>query len=111
MPLDSQATSLPTELWRPAIQTKKLLSLQVTPSFGNHLFTYHPVLKHPHTNMIMSSLCMPKVVKSATKFLKIGSQINDLDLGFFYMCKGGNPSLKLRILANLVNLFKDLDLI
>ena len=36
---------------------------------------------------------------------------NDFDL-VFYMCKGGNKkNLKFRILANLVTLFKHLDLI
>ena len=45
----------------------------LTPSFGNHLFAYHLVLKHPHTNMILSSFCIPNVVKSATKILKMGS--------------------------------------
>ena len=44
----------------------------LTPSFANHLFEYNPVLK-PHTNMILSSFCIPKVVKSATKILKFGS--------------------------------------
>ena len=45
----------------------------LTPSFGNHRFEYNLVLKHPHTNMILSSFCIPKVVKSATKILKFGS--------------------------------------
>ena len=45
------------------------ISTLLTPSFGNHLFAYHLVLKHPLTNMILSSFCIPKVVKSATKKL------------------------------------------
>ena len=45
----------------------------LTPSFGNRLFACHLVLKHPHTNMILSSFCIPKVVKSATIILKIDS--------------------------------------
>ena len=32
-------------------------------------------LKHHKKNMTMSSFCIPKVLKSATKYLKIGSQI------------------------------------
>ena len=43
------------------------ISTLLTPSFGNHLFAYHLVLKHPLTNMTLSSFCIPKVVKSATK--------------------------------------------
>ena len=44
------------------------------------------------------TLVIPKVVKSATKFLKnrfINKNLmpkNDLDL-VFYMCKGGNPEI------------------
>ena len=50
-----------------------ILPTLLTPSFGNHFCAYHLVLKHPHTNMILSSFCIPTDVKSATKFLKIGS--------------------------------------
>ena len=44
----------------------------LTPSFGNRLFAYHLVLNHPLINVILLSFCIPKVVKSATKNLKIG---------------------------------------
>ena len=47
----------------------------LTPSLGNHFFAYHLVLEQTHENMILSSFCILKVVKSATKILKIGSQI------------------------------------
>ena len=41
------------------------------PSFGTHLFAYHLVLEHTHTNMILSSFCFPKVVKRMSqKFWK-----------------------------------------
>ena len=42
------------------------------PSFGNCLFEHHYVLKHLLTNIILSSFCIPKVLKSAAKILKIG---------------------------------------
>ena len=48
-------------------------STLLTPSIENHPFANHLVLKHTHTNMILSPFCSPKVVKSATKILKIGS--------------------------------------
>ena len=38
----------------------------LTPSFGNCLFAYHHVLKHFKQNVIISSFCIPKVLKSAT---------------------------------------------
>ena len=41
-----------------------------TPFFGNLLFANYLVLKHPLTNLILSSFCIPKVVISATKILK-----------------------------------------
>ena len=44
----------------------------LTPSFGNHLFACHLVLKHLHANIILSVFCIPKVLKGATKILKIG---------------------------------------
>ena len=68
--LNCKNTKLPPSL---SFSLEKLRSTLLTPSFGNHLFQYHLVLKHPHTNMILSSFCIPKVVKSATKKLKIGS--------------------------------------
>ena len=74
----------------------KLLSLRRP--LETHLFAYHLVLKHPHTNMILSSFCIPKVVKSAEIFFEnrfINKNLrpkNDLDL-VFYMCKGGNPKI------------------
>ena len=49
------------------------LATLLTPSFGNRLFEYYIVLKHPNTDMILLSFCIPKVVKSATNILKIGS--------------------------------------
>ena len=66
----------------------------LTPSFGNHLFAAHLVLKHPHTNtcMIFSSFCIPKVVKFATKKNENLTPKNDLDL-VFYMGKMGNPKI------------------
>ena len=45
-----------------------------TPSFGNHLFANYHVFKHPRTNLILSSLYIPKVLKSAAKIMEIGSQ-------------------------------------
>ena len=44
----------------------------LTPSYGNHLFVYHFVLNYPCTKVILLSFCIPKVVKSATKILKMG---------------------------------------
>ena len=82
--------------WRTVISEFETTLL--TPSFGNHLFAYHLVLKHTHTNMILSSICIPKVVKNATKKFEkqfINKNLtpkNDLDL-VFYMCKGGNPKI------------------
>ena len=73
-------------------------STLLTPSFGNHLFEYHLVLKRHHTNnMILSSFCIPNVAKSASKIENgfINKNLtpkNDLDL-VFYMCKGGNPKI------------------
>ena len=73
----------------------------LTPSFGNQLFAYHLVLKHPHTNMILSSFCFPKVTKSRKECHKtfanwfINKNLmpkNDLDL-VFYMCKGGKNKI------------------
>ena len=55
------------------ILSKIKISTLLTPFFGNHLFAYYFVLKHSYTNMILSTFCIPKVVKSATKILKIGS--------------------------------------
>ena len=46
-----------------------------TPSFGNHLFANYHVHKHPLTNSILSSVYIPKVLKSAAKIMEIGSQI------------------------------------
>ena len=47
----------------------------LTPSFGNHLFANHHVLKHPIRNLILLSFNIPKVLKSAAKIIEIGSQI------------------------------------
>ena len=47
----------------------------LTPLFGNHLFANFHVLKDPITNLILSSFYIPKVLKSAAKIMKIGSQI------------------------------------
>ena len=47
----------------------------LTPSFGNHLFANYHVLKHPLTNLILSSVYIPKVLKSVAKIIEIGSQI------------------------------------
>ena len=52
---------------------KKVILL--TPFFGNLHFAYHVVLNHPLTNMILSSFCIQKVVKCASKILKISQQI------------------------------------
>ena len=52
----------------------ELLTL-LTPSFGNHLFANYHVLKHPLTNLIMSSFYIPKFLKSAAKIMDIGSQL------------------------------------
>ena len=54
-------------------EISKIISENLTPSFGNHLFANYLVLIHPLTNLILSSFYIPKVVKSATKILKIGS--------------------------------------
>ena len=90
----------------------------LTPSFGNHLFAYHLVLKHPHTNMIiiivihLHSKSRKKCHKNfENRFInKNLTSKNVLDL-VFYMCKGGNPKILFRSQANLVTLFKRLDLI
>ena len=50
-------------------------STLLIPSFGNHLFANYHVLKHPLTNLILSSLYIQKVLKSAAKIMEIGSQI------------------------------------
>ena len=47
----------------------------LTPSFGNHFLANYHVLKHPLTNLILSSFYIPKVFKSAAKITEIGSQI------------------------------------
>ena len=47
-------------------------STLLTSSFGNCLFAFHIFLKQFQQNVIRSSFCIPKVIKSATKILKIG---------------------------------------
>ena len=47
----------------------------LTPSFGNLLFANYHVLKHPLTNLVLSSFYIPKVLKSAANIKKISSQI------------------------------------
>ena len=47
----------------------------LTPSFGNCLFANYHVLKHPLTNLILSSFYIPKVLKCAAKIMEIGSKI------------------------------------
>ena len=75
-----------------------ILPTLLTQSFGNHLFAYHLVLKHPHTNMILSSFCFPSRKKCHKNFENrfINKNLtpkNDLDL-VFYMCKlGGNQKI------------------
>ena len=54
---------------------KSVATTLLTQSFGNHRFANYHVHKHPITNLIMSSFCIPKVLKSAAKILEIGSQI------------------------------------
>ena len=54
---------------------RPLVSTLHTPSFGNHLFVNYHVLKHPITNLILSSFYIPKVLKSAAQIMVIGSQI------------------------------------
>ena len=50
-------------------------STLLTPSFGNHLFANSHVLKHPLTNLTLSSFYIPKVLNSAAKSMEIGIQI------------------------------------
>ena len=70
----------------------------LTPSFGNHLFANYLVLKHPLTNLILSSVILlhsksPKKCHKNFEIQFINKNLrpkNDLDL-VFYMYKGGNP--------------------
>ena len=80
-------------------------------------FCISPFLKLVQQNVIIPFFCIPKVLKSATKILKIGQQIknltpkNDLDQ-VFYIFKGGNPNVfKSKILAYLGALFKRFELL
>ena len=50
---------------------KVFLVVPPKPSFGKCRFAYHPVLKHFQQNVIMSSFCMPKVFKRATKIKSV----------------------------------------
>ena len=47
----------------------------LTPSFGNHLFANYHVHKHPITNLMLSSLYIPQVLKSVAKIMEISSQL------------------------------------
>ena len=65
-------------------------------------FCISPFLKLVQQNVIIPFSCIPKVLKSATKILKIDlTPKNDLDQ-VFDMYKGGNPNVfKSKILAYL----------
>ena len=45
-----------------------------TRSFRSRFFAYHHAVNHPHTNIILSRLSIPLVLKCAAKSLKIGLQ-------------------------------------
>ena len=62
-------------------------STLLTPSFGNCVLAFHLVLKHLQQNVNLMILFYPKSLKSATKILKIDTQINIFGLKGFFHCK------------------------
>ena len=71
----------------------------LTPSFGNHLFAYHLVLKHPPTykydiGILLHSKSRKKCHKIfENRFINKNLTLNN-HLGLvFYMCKGGYPKI------------------
>ena len=57
-----------------ALSTGKLPTLYAR-SFRRRFFAFHHAVNHPHTNIILSWLSIPLVLKCAAELLKIGLQI------------------------------------
>ena len=66
-----------TTLWNTLIQELSVYidTIPYATSFRRRFFAYHHAVNHPHTNIILSWLSIPLVLKCAAKKLKIGLQI------------------------------------
>ena len=69
----------------------------LTPFFGNCLFAYHPVLNNLQQNVLFSSFCIPKVIKSVTENFE-----NQLTNKIFYRTRAFSI-----VKARKINIFPD----